>query len=1371
MSLQGTERKGRKMKHNKLIGTLIAITQLAAFAVYPLGAAAEEENPAVVAYNDGDIAGWSTADANGTVSQIEEDGNKWARLTTNQLDWGGAQIPRMVYDLGDKKIKFKEGQKIIIETQLRAQGADNAGRAAMHYNVFDKKVTYDGAESTTSFQRNHLILWQLYGCGPDKPIEFAYAGGVTQGQTLNKWISNCTAPLVKDSVFKVTMVWNAMENKAEFTLREPSGSIIEKSNDLGYRSMSEYLENVSISNIVTKCDYIDVDYMKISVIEQETEAELLGANEKGEIIKDKKFDIKFKYPIDESTVDGNISLVGSDGNPVELEKIEYDSKTYTLSLIPSADGKPLANGQYKIIIGKGIKTTDIYADYAEFDCEASIPVKPAEFEFIYFATDPPEVKGLPVIKGNAETGEILSAEYTYFHADGIEEDKDGTLIEWFVSDKKDGSYKSTGITGDKFELLPEHENKFIKVRVTPKDISGMVGNAAESESFAAPAPPIAENVEIKGTLVCGGTVKLSYGYYDANGDAQGESEYRWYISDSSDGTFELLENTEKTLQLTNDMKGKYLKASVLPIAQKAPFEGVWTESKAYGPVMGDLRDATNLVKNSGFETGDTSGYKTMGDLVIQAVKDPEKAHSGEYYMLATNRKAAGDGWGYQMPFDEHTAYLVSVYAKLDTKATVGYTTYTWEGTLDSQYDRIDYPNDIAVTGNEWSEVSGILVGITAHNSRPCITAWGDNGNVMIDDMYVGKLAISDIDAEIPEEIEIPASGETKINITLSAMYNQLGTEVGMLNKATGKYPYVKYEVPDDVNGMRIEDEYDRDGNFKATYLIVNNSANAGEVELLATVDPEKTETNAGRRYWGVEPFTKAYTINLKGNGITTPRVTDAKLEGTVNAGDTLKVTYSFYQLYKEEDKSEIKWFYSPDNVKEYEQISGAAGTTYTVPEDKAGGFFKAEITAKTAAETGNTQETNPIGPPTAPVAKNIKISGDAFVGETLKATYDWYDFNGDEQGTDLYIWQRADSENGEFKPIEGAVTDSYTLQDADIGKFIRVEVTPVSKTEPTKGAAATSEAFAGPMKPVAKNLSISKNNNVLTGSYEYYQQGGAQEGESQYRWIVGGEVVSTGVTYIITSKSSVTVTFEVTPVSSKEPSKGETVSITKTFSGKGSSGGSSSGGGSVGGYAGGSVSKNGGATPNVVPSLDNKKSEPSAADAFEDIKNHWGFDAIKWAVEEEIMSGKTDKAFEPNTFATRRETIEYFGKVLGFSGTEYTGIFEDVESGEFANLLQTFVDKGVISRDVRFRPNDYLSRQELCKLLALSLGLKIGDAETTAFADNEEIGTWAIPYVNAVSGEKLVLGVGENRFNPKGKVTRAQTATLLMRVSELVKAK
>ena len=168
---------------------------------------------------------------------------------------------------------------------------------------------------------------------------------------------------------------------------------------------------------------------------------------------------------------------------------------------------------------------------------------------------------------------------------------------------------------------------------------------------------------------------------------------------------------------------------------------------------------------------------------------------------------------------------------------------------------------------------------------------------------------------------------------------------------------------------------------------------------------------------------------------------------------------------------------------------------------------------------------------------------------------------------------------------------------------------------------------------------------------------------------------------------------------------------------------------------------------------------------FSDIKEHWGYEAIRWALNDGIMEKKTSDTFEPDSLATRQEIIMYMAKILGWEATESQGIFGDVE-GEFANILQTFVDKGVISVDTNFRPNDNLTRQELAKIFAISLGLTSENTEATSFDDNADMGTWAISHINAVSEAGLLKGVGENRFSPRGNVTRAQMATLLQRVSQ-----
>lgn len=97
-------------------------------------------------------------------------------------------------------------------------------------------------------------------------------------------------------------------------------------------------------------------------------------------------------------------------------------------------------------------------------------------------------------------------------------------------------------------------------------------------------------------------------------------------------------------------------------------------------------------------------------------------------------------------------------------------------------------------------------------------------------------------------------------------------------------------------------------------------------------------------------------------------------------------------------------------------------------------------------------------PPTAPVASNVSISGTANVGETLTGNYTYSDANGDVEGTSTFKWYRSDDALGKNKTeIEGATGKTYALKDADAGKYISFEVTPVdSSTVAMKGTAVES---------------------------------------------------------------------------------------------------------------------------------------------------------------------------------------------------------------------------------------------------------------------------------------------------------------------------
>ena len=90
-------------------------------------------------------------------------------------------------------------------------------------------------------------------------------------------------------------------------------------------------------------------------------------------------------------------------------------------------------------------------------------------------------------------------------------------------------------------------------------------------------------------------------------------------------------------------------------------------------------------------------------------------------------------------------------------------------------------------------------------------------------------------------------------------------------------------------------------------------------------------------------------------------------------------------------------------------------------------------------------EEEPKAPPKPPVVPVSAISvvdedgneivGEVVVGETLTAKVT------PEKATVKYQWKRADAEDGEYIPIDGATEKTYKLVAADVGKYIKVKAT------------------------------------------------------------------------------------------------------------------------------------------------------------------------------------------------------------------------------------------------------------------------------------------------------------------------------------------
>ena len=99
----------------------------------------------------------------------------------------------------------------------------------------------------------------------------------------------------------------------------------------------------------------------------------------------------------------------------------------------------------------------------------------------------------------------------------------------------------------------------------------------------------------------------------------------------------------------------------------------------------------------------------------------------------------------------------------------------------------------------------------------------------------------------------------------------------------------------------------------------------------------------------------------------------------------------------------------------------------------------------------------------APVASSVAISGTLNVGQTLTGSYNYTDADSDTQGTSTFQWYRADDASGTNSvAISGATATTYTLQAADVNKYIRFGVVPVASAGTSPGV----EAFSSWQGPV-----------------------------------------------------------------------------------------------------------------------------------------------------------------------------------------------------------------------------------------------------------------------------------------------------------------
>lgn len=174
------------------------------------------------------------------------------------------------------------------------------------------------------------------------------------------------------------------------------------------------------------------------------------------------------------------------------------------------------------------------------------------------------------------------------------------------------------------------------------------------------------------------------------------------------------------------------------------------------------------------------------------------------------------------------------------------------------------------------------------------------------------------------------------------------------------------------------------------------------------------------------------------------------------------------------------------------------------------------------------------------------------------------------------------------------------------------------------------------------------------------------------------------------------------------------------------------------------------------------------------IESHWAYDALTFCLDHGFLSREADGRVRPNKPITRGEFVTSLAKFCGVdeSYRYYAEIgYRDIASGsELAPYVKWVRDAGLMDgSNGAFHPDDYLTREQMATVVArylTALGRAPGGAAQTAYKDQSRISTWALDGVALCTREGILQG-SNGAFLPKGKLTRAQTAAIMYRLSEM----
>lgn len=178
---------------------------------------------------------------------------------------------------------------------------------------------------------------------------------------------------------------------------------------------------------------------------------------------------------------------------------------------------------------------------------------------------------------------------------------------------------------------------------------------------------------------------------------------------------------------------------------------------------------------------------------------------------------------------------------------------------------------------------------------------------------------------------------------------------------------------------------------------------------------------------------------------------------------------------------------------------------------------------------------------------------------------------------------------------------------------------------------------------------------------------------------------------------------------------------------------------------------------------------------FTDTDNHWAGGVLDVLASNGYVNGMGDGTYRPNNNVTRAEFITLVMNSFNLTDAEYKNAYTDVTKDDyFASNLQLASQLKIINPAItpakKFSPKKAITRQEAASILwgaVKAKGNETTSDSVATFKDESKIAQWAKEDVMKASACGLITGYETGEFKPEGNLTRAEAATMLLRLIEL----